>query len=312
MKQVNETDKVLELMNAPGANYGIKPDYKDEEIIILDNVRDLTDTKRIPIRLLMNCIAVCINGRIEAEIGGTHISVQRNDVFFSPPGVTANDVMISPDFECKALLITNRGVKSFLGNYIDVWNKALYVNRTKVWQLTENDAQFVDKFYDLLRITLDHIKTDDTIYSREVLHSIVRGGLLGICAQLSKVMGAEAPASAEASATGLFSRFLDLLQKSPNKHRPVASYASELCVTPKYLSVLCKQNSGKTAIEWITEYTLADITDQLRNTDLSIKEVSVKLGFPNSSFFGKYVRQHLGIPPQQYRDQFRHKPAQPK
>ena len=36
---------------------------------------------------------------------------------------------------------------------------------------------------------------------------------------------------------------------------------------------------------------------------MSIKEVSHQLGFPNTSFFGKYVKEHFGMTPIQFRRQ---------
>lgn len=78
-------------------------------------------------------------------------------------------------------------------------------------------------------------------------------------------------------------------------------YASQLFISPKYLTIICKKNSDKTANDWIREYTLADISYYLRNTELSVKEISIKLGFPNTSFFGKYVKEHFGCTPLAYR-----------
>lgn len=68
------------------------------------------------------------------------------------------------------------------------------------------------------------------------------------------------------------------------------------------LTMICKKNSGKTANEWIREYTLAAITHELRNTELSVKEISNKTGFSNTSLFSRYVKQHLGCTPMEYRD----------
>ena len=85
------------------------------------------------------------------------------------------------------------------------------------------------------------------------------------------------------------------------KHRTVDWYAAQLCISPKYLSAICKNNSGRTAIEWITDNVLEDIRYHLRQTDLSIKQISDKLGFSNPSFFGKYVKEHLGVTPVRYR-----------
>ena len=79
------------------------------------------------------------------------------------------------------------------------------------------------------------------------------------------------------------------------------AYASELCVSAKYLSTICKRQSGKTAGEWITEHVMEDVRYYLKQTDMSIKQVSATLGFANSSFFGRYVRHHSGLTPMQLR-----------
>lgn len=85
------------------------------------------------------------------------------------------------------------------------------------------------------------------------------------------------------------------------KHRPVDEYASELNITPKYLTMLCTRVSGRPASEWIAQYTKEDIRYCLFHTDLSVKEIAAKLGFPNISFFGSYVRRQFGMSPTQLR-----------
>ena len=86
------------------------------------------------------------------------------------------------------------------------------------------------------------------------------------------------------------------------KKRPVYYYADALYITPKYLTVVCKEVSGKTASDWIEEYLAEDISFYLRNTSKSMKEICEILNFPNVSFFGKYVRQHFGMTPTDYRN----------
>ena len=69
-------------------------------------------------------------------------------------------------------------------------------------------------------------------------------------------------------------------------------YVSQFCVSSKYLTVISKKNSGKTSNEWIQEYKLSVITNSLRTTDLSSKEIRSIMFFPTTSFFGKYVKGH--------------------
>jgi AraC-like DNA-binding protein len=105
----------------------------------------------------------------------------------------------------------------------------------------------------------------------------------------------------------LFKSFIKLLTECKVKPRRVTWYANQLCITPKYLSFVCKQVSGKTALEWINEYVLIDVRHWLKNSDRSIKEIADLLDFPNISFFGKYCRAHLGMSPMKYRRELRGK-----
>ena len=47
---------------------------------------------------------------------------------------------------------------------------------------------------------------------------------------------------------------------------------------------------------------MEDIRYYLTHTDLTLKQVADRLGFPNPSFFGKYVKEHFGMTPAQIRD----------
>jgi AraC-like DNA-binding protein len=59
--------------------------------------------------------------------------------------------------------------------------------------------------------------------------------------------------------------------------------------------------SDKSPLQWIVEYEMEEIRSYLKNTDLSCKEISDLMGFPNSSFFGRYVKDHTGMTPLEYR-----------
>lgn len=100
----------------------------------------------------------------------------------------------------------------------------------------------------------------------------------------------------------LYQKFLDLLVSLPVKPHNMAYYADELAVTPKYLSFVCKSESGKTANEWIREYVMNDAHRYLISTDFSIKEIASRLGFTNFSFFCQSVKRFWGKTPLQIRN----------
>lgn len=178
----------------------------------------------------------------------------------------------------------------------------MYVNKVSVIKMTMGEMLFYAKFTDLIRLCLDFKSMEHSTwgpYRREIVETLLKTALLALCHAFVE----DAPEGAKASSTTneLFDRFLELLQQNEVKHRPVEYFAQQLCITPKYLSIVCKRHSQKTAIEWITEYTLSDITYYLRSTNRSIKEISAILGFSNTSFFGKYVREHFRMSPLKYR-----------
>ena len=99
----------------------------------------------------------------------------------------------------------------------------------------------------------------------------------------------------------LFQTFMKKLTSMEVKPRSVTWYAEQLCVTPKYLTFVCRESCGRTAFDLINEAVLTDVRYQLKYSQKSIKEIADYLDFPNISFFGKFVRRHVGCSPKEYR-----------
>ena len=78
-------------------------------------------------------------------------------------------------------------------------------------------------------------------------------------------------------------------------------YAERLCLTPKYLSKVIKQVSGRSAPEWIDAFVVLEAKNMLRYSDMAIKEIVYTLHFPNQSVFYKFFKSHTGQTPSEYR-----------
>lgn len=274
-------------------------DYSDGDIVIADSIREFTEVKTA--RGTMNAIVFCLAGKAQWMMSDRAVLLQQNQVAIIPANVTVNDVMISPDCELKALFLTSSIIQSFLREKINVWNKVLYIHGVHIFgPVGEEDILFFRRFSDMLQTCID--KPAEAPFRTDAIQSLLRGALLYFCGTLQEAAPTAANVQHEAStSSGHFRRFLDLLHTSDHQQHSVAYYADRLCLTPKYLSTICKQHSGKTANEWIREQLLEDIRYYLRQTDLSIKQVSDRLGFANPSFFGKYVKEHFDMTPMQYR-----------
>lgn len=75
-------------------------------------------------------------------------------------------------------------------------------------------------------------------------------------------------------------RFIDMLERGDYRHsREVGYYADRICITPKYLSEVCRKVSGYSANFWINRYATIDIARLLRDKSLSLTDIADMYGF---------------------------------
>ena len=84
--------------------------------------------------------------------------------------------------------------------------------------------------------------------------------------------------------------------------RDVAFYADKMCISPKYLTMLITDNTGRSAKEWIVEYTILEIKVLLKDSNLEIKEVVSRTNFQSNSTMTRFFRKHTGTTPSEYRE----------
>ena len=279
----------------------ISASYLDEDILIIDNVKVLQNPD--PMRFQMNMIASCHRGSLKAELNGREFSVERGDIFISPPNSILDIKEVSDDFACTAMCVSNHGLLSILQSHISVWNRAMYVSKVLVLKMNEVDMKFYAKFTELVRLCLDTTFSERTSwkpYRREIVETLLKSALLAVSNLLLEDMSA---ADLNSSTVELFDRFLENLQQEDIKHRPVEYFARQLCITPKYLTTLIKRISGQSVSEWIDNYVILEAKTLLKYSTMSIQEIAYYLNFPNQSFFGSYFKRNTGMSPSQYKAQ---------
>lgn len=99
----------------------------------------------------------------------------------------------------------------------------------------------------------------------------------------------------------LFTEFIRLVGQYAAERHGLDFYASHLCVTPRYMSTIVSNVSGRSAKHWIDEAMVNAIKVQLRYSDKQVAEIAYDMNFPNPSFFCKYFRRLTGMTPMDYR-----------
>ena len=267
----------------------------EDEVLFIDNLRSAAELPSM--RMSYNSIVYCKTGRIVVEMGGNQqVKVAPGQLLLIPTAKIVEPLLISTDAEVTALLISDRVLKSVLGNQINIWNKAMYMR--EIYVVGGNDwiggmQQYTRSVFKIEKMPL---------LSREIMVSFLRTMLLMVCEELLRHddMTLENDSSTIHDKE-IFNQFLQLLSNQEQKRQRVAFYADLLHISPKYLSSVSKKVSGKNPMRWITESTMQDCYSLLKETDMSIKEISNKLGFPNSSFFSQYFREQASVTPLEYR-----------
>lgn len=94
--------------------------------------------------------------------------------------------------------------------------------------------------------------------------------------------------------------FIKLVHVYYTQERSVAFYADKLFISPKYLSLLVKEATGKSAARWIDEFVLMEAKNLLRFSGKNVQQVAYSLNFSNQSSFGKYFKHLTGMSPTEY------------
>ena len=74
-------------------------------------------------------------------------------------------------------------------------------------------------------------------------------------------------------------KFILAVSEEFRTQRQVAYYARKFYITPKHLSAVVKEISGRTAGDWIENYVVMEAKVLLKTTDKTIQEITLMLNF---------------------------------
>lgn len=86
-----------------------------------------------------------------------------------------------------------------------------------------------------------------------------------------------------------------------NPNLTAAWVADEVDLSVNYLRNIYKESTGESLSAHITSAKIRLICDMLQTSDLSIQEISEKLGFTTHNYFFTFFKKHMGVTPKQYR-----------
>lgn len=247
----------------------------------------------------------CKAGNLDVEINLRSYSIRRGTLFIGIPGniikLNKPELDDKRDFEFIVVAISKEYLSSISFDFKKIFDDRLKLLTEPCVELDSRNIIFCSRYLDLI----SEILSSDVPNKKEAVGSLIAslfyvvGGLM----EKSAVRTPELPGTAVNTRVKLiFEHFMSLVTEYHTSERNMAFYASRLGLTPKYLSKLIKQVSGRSAPDWIDSFVILEAKNMLKYTDDSIKEIVFKLHFPNPSVFYKFFKAHTGMTPSEYRN----------
>lgn len=266
---------------------------QNEECIVLNSWRDgrmpseFTESHHVHILVLQGELSFS-DGK-QSHIGA------KNDLVIWQMSNSIGAVEYSDDFECDFLIVAPQFLVHFNPEMIWAARGYVFIRLNPAFHLDDEGRRLIEGDFALFRQR--QVQTDSP-FRRELLGRVLQMFLYDLWHIYSDGV---ASITTTDSAAQLFFRFLTLAQENVAQERSVAFYADRLCITPKYLSQVCRSVSGLSAMQWIEYYTSFELVSRLDDGSRTLADIADEMGFSTIQFFSRYVKKLLGQSPTDYR-----------
>lgn len=267
-----------------------------EDIMVFDTDFSYNDPLKYPLRFDSLYICLVESGECDITIDLREFHAERNSMIVIQPKNYVSVKNFADGCRVNILTCSRYVVEEVLPVLTDILPLLLHHRVEPVKVLDDADAEGIRNFYKFLKTKLSGPQTPFLRHKVLCLLQAALFELLDIHA--SELNSRTAPKTRKDE---IMAKFIVAVSENFRENRQVSFYAEKLCITPKHLSAVVKDISGRTAGDWIENYVGMEAKVLLKSTDLTVQEIAVKLNFANQSFFGKYFKHITGVSPTEYR-----------
>lgn len=263
-----------------------------------DDIRFYDKITDHDLQSMAGCVVhiLCIDGNASFYLHETRYNVGVSDYVILPNAALASRFEVSSGFSAVIMSLSVQAVTSLAirSDYGVVGHLSLLQN--PVMRLTPHDFEVCLEGMSMLKRRMS-----DTghLFHREMIGHLLTAHVLDLYDIHARGTGLQHVPERTAD---LLARFVTMLHEGEYEtHRDLGYYASRLCVTPHYLSEVCRRISGMSASYWIDRFTVSAIVRLLGQKDLPMSAIAERFNFSSQSYFCRYVQRHTGMPPTVYR-----------
>lgn len=282
----------------PGApQIGVGDDFFIMDIRLTERHQPLGHPCRFDGFLLL----YCVTGRIRLNVNLAEYEIGEGMMYMHVPGniVRVNDLVdtAKEDVRYICMAMSNEFVKGLSFDANKIFNEGMAMLDNPSARLNEAEMGIMNHGIGLI----GKIVGAELPYKKEVLNSVVSSMfymIMGVWNDRAE----DNRLSNSTRSRMIFDQFIKLVSEYHTQYRNVGFYADKLCLTPKYLSKLIKNATGRSAPDWIDSYVILEAKNLLKYSSVTVKEIVYKLNFPNQSVFYKFFKARTGMTPTEYRN----------
>lgn len=267
---------------------------------------DINRTDRIdgPIRIDGMSWILCFNGRLDLEINLTPMTLTANCVSIITPGSMIEIKNIEHEnLDCYLLFVSTEFMHdiNFDLNVIGSMNHiGKHAQHEHMMRITDDEASTLREYFHLLYRNSSSADNDN-IFTKSIARNLIAALTYQVIHMVSKsIKDSHDTKPPRSRRTTYVSEFMRLVHEHHMHERSVAFYADKLFISPKYLSLIIKESTGRSATEVIDSFVILEAKNLLRFSGKNIQQVAYELNFPNQSSFGKYFKHLTGMSPSEY------------
>ena len=250
-----------------------------------------------PFKIECALTLLCLDGYMRVSLNLTEYRLQRNGIQIVTPGSIGQCLEISPD--CRMALIAFAHIGNLPeGNPQSALIVRKFLIDNTILQLSDREMGEMIGFYHQIR---QQLVQPERLFTHEIINSYIQIFYYSLCQLMSPYIEQQ-DTQYVSRKKQIFDQFTLLLRQHYTQERSIGFYADQLCLTPKYLSQVVRNFSGRHAGEWIRDYVILEAKALLKSGQYNVQQVSDTLNFANQSFFGSYFKKAVGCSPSAYQD----------
>lgn len=244
----------------------------------------------------------CKSGHFKITVNLKEVEIGKDSLFVSMPNSIVSVSEFTPEsIQELHFIVVAVSTEYLSGLKLDVnylFTEGMKIMDTPSAMLSEKEKELASYYLELVNKIMEY----PSPFKKKCIDNVISSMCYLIATAWHKKRIDENGSIIPSRKKALVSNFLHLVIEWHASERTVGFYADKMCLTPKYLSKLIKNATGRSAPDWIDSFVILEAKNMLKYSNMPIKEIVARLNFPNQSVFHKFFKAHVGMTPGEYRN----------